>query len=82
VEGVGSGGRADGYAAAVTCLVWVEAASDVRTERGLRRDGEDQTEHWLAWQRQEARMFARERIRERADVVVDGGSGRVVPVAH
>ena len=78
VEGVGSGGHADGYVDAVTCLVWVDTPSDVRLERGLRRDGDDQHEHWVAWQRQEARMFARERIRDRADVLVDGTSGRLL----
>ena len=75
LEGVGSAGHADGYVDVVTCLVWVETPSGVRLERGLRRDGDDQQEHWLAWQRQEARMFARERIRDRADVLVDGTSG-------
>jgi uridine kinase len=78
VEGVGSGGRLDGYADAVTCLVWVATPPDVRLDRGLQRDGERQRQDWLAWQRQEADMFVRERIRERADVVVDGTTGRVV----
>jgi uridine kinase len=79
VEGVGSGGRADGYVDAVTCLVWVATPSDVRLDRGLRRDGDDQHAQWLAWQQQEDRMFARERTRERADIVVDGTSGRLLP---
>lgn len=78
MEGVGSGGRLDGYADAVTCLVWVDTPFDVRLDRGLRRDGDDQRCHWLAWQRQEAAMFARERIRDRADVLVDGTSGRLL----
>ncbi len=82
IEGVGSGGRLGGYPDAVTCLVWVAASSDVRLERGLQRDGERQREHWLAWQRQEAAMFARERIRDRADVVVDGTSGRIEGAGH
>jgi uridine kinase len=70
VEGVGSG-NAD-YADAVTCLVWVEAPSVVRLERGVARDGEHMRAHWLAWREQEDAMFTRERTRERADVVVDG----------
>lgn len=77
VEGVGSGGSA--YAEAITCLVWVATPSDVRLDRGLRRDGDDQHAHWPAWQRQEAEMFAREGIRDRADVVVDGTTGLIVP---
>jgi uridine kinase len=80
VEGVGSGGRLhDGYDDAITCLVWVDAPSDVRLERGLLRDGVEQRDQWLAWQQQEAAMFERERTRERADVVVDGTTGLVSP---
>ena len=75
VEGVGSGGSA--HHDAVTCLVWVETPADIRLERGLARDGADQHRHWSGWQRQEAAMFARERTRQRADVVVDGSSGRL-----
>jgi uridine kinase len=70
VEGVGSG--ASTYADAITCLVWVEAPSDVRLSRGLARDGADLRERWVAWREQEDAMFARERTGERADVVVDG----------
>jgi uridine kinase len=70
VEGVGSGNSA--YADDVTCLVWVEAPSDVRLERGVARDGEHMRERWLAWRVEEAAMFARERTRDRADLIVDG----------
>jgi uridine kinase len=70
VEGVGSGNAA--YDAAVTLLVWLDAPSDVRLERGVARDGEPMRDHWLRWRVQEDAMFARQRTRERADVVVDG----------
>ena len=70
VEGVGSGNAA--YADVVTCLVWVEAPSAVRLERGVARDGEHMRERWLAWRVDEDAMFARERTRERADIFVDG----------
>ncbi len=76
VEGVGSGCSA--VADAVTCLVWVSAPGDVRRARGLARDGEPVRAHWAGWQRREAAMFARERTRERADVLVDGGTGLVL----
>ncbi len=56
----------------MTCLVWVEAPSVVRLERGVARDGEHMRSHWLTWAEQEEAMFERERTRERADVVVDG----------
>lgn len=70
VEGVGSGNSA--YSDDVTCLVWVEAPSVVRLERGVARDGEHMRDRWLAWRIEEDAMFARERTRERADVIVDG----------
>jgi uridine kinase len=70
IEGVGAGNAA--YAEAVTCLVWVEAPPVVRLERGVARDGEHMRPHWLAWRQQEDALFARERTRERADVIVDG----------
>jgi uridine kinase len=72
VEGVGSASAA--YDDAITCLVWVETPSDVRLDRGLARDGERLRDHWLLWREAEEAMFARERTRERADVVVDGVS--------
>jgi uridine kinase len=74
VEGVGSGAAA--YDDAITSLVWVEAPADVRLDRGLARDGEGLRDHWLAWREAEDAMFARERTRDRADVIVDGISAR------
>ena len=75
VEGVGSGGLA--VADAVTVLVWVDCPDDVRLARGIARDGEGMRSRLLAWHRQEEAMFARERTRERADLVVDGQTGTV-----
>jgi uridine kinase len=76
VEGVGSGGSA--HEDAITLLVWVDTPPDVRLQRGLARDGEHMRWHWVAWAAQEQEMFARERTRERADVVVDGATGAPV----
>jgi uridine kinase len=70
VEGVGSGGSA--YDDVITCLVWVDTPSDVRLSRGLARDGEQLRAHWSTWRTREDAMFARERTRERADLVVEG----------
>ena len=75
VEGVGSGSLA--YADAVTALVWVDCPADVRLARGIERDGEAMRSRLLAWHRQEEAVLARERTRERADVVVDGQTGTV-----
>jgi hypothetical protein len=70
LEGVGSGATA--YAGEITTLVWVEAPLGLRMQRGLERDGESLRSHWEMWAAQEDELFARERTRERADVLVDG----------
>lgn len=70
LEGVGSGAAA--YADVITTLAWVEAPRPLRIERGIERDGADVLPDWMAWMDAEDSMFARERTRERADVVVDG----------
>lgn len=75
VEGVGAWSSA--VAATVTCLVWADTPSDVRLERGVVRDGEAMRGRLLAWRAQEDEMFARERTRSHADVVVDGQTGSV-----
>jgi uridine kinase len=72
VEGCGSGSRAlDAWA---TLRVWVEAPAPLRLSRGLARDGEELAAHWRRWQESEARHFAAEDTRARADVRVDGGA--------
>jgi cytidylate kinase len=68
VEGAGCGSRV--VAAHASLLVWVEAPSDVRRARGLARDGEAYRPHWERWAAQERALFAEERTRERADVVI------------
>ena len=75
VEGVGAWSSA--VRDAVTCLVWVETPSAVRLERGVARDGEALRPRLLAWRAQEEAMYAAERTREHADVVVDGQTGTV-----
>jgi len=77
LEGCGSARRAVDDLAVLR--VWVEAADDLRLERGLARDGVDAREHWLTWMAQEEEHFSREATRERADVRLDA-FGREVPV--
>ena len=72
-EGVGTG------VAGATVLVWIEVDDDLRFERGRVRDGEAMMEHWRQFAMDERAVFARERTRERADVLVDG-TGAVAPV--
>ena len=75
LEGVGSGAAA--YADLGTLLVWVEAPHDLRMQRGLARDGDAFAPHWERWAAAEESLFARERTRARADLVVDGRDGTV-----
>ncbi len=70
LEGVGSG--AARFADLVTVLVWIEAPYELRMERGVARDGDTFAPHWEQWAQDETALFAHERTRERADVVVDG----------
>ncbi|GEP38556.1 hypothetical protein NPS01_22190 [Nocardioides psychrotolerans] len=70
LEGVGSGSAA--HAALCTVLVWVEVPADLRLTRGVARDGVRLQEQWRRWMVDEARHFAREGTRERADLAVDG----------
>jgi len=70
LEGVGCG--ASRFASLVTVLVWIEAPHDLRMERGLARDGDAFAPYWEQWVKDEVDVFARERTRDRADVIVDG----------
>jgi uridine kinase len=69
LEGVGSSARPAG--AYATVCVWVEAARDVRFERGIARDGESYRPQWERWAAQEVALFAADGTRERADVRLD-----------
>lgn len=67
IEGVGSGAAA--YDELITTLVWIEADREVRLERWRARDGAVMHWHWEQWLEDEAALHARERTRERADLV-------------
>jgi vacuolar-type H+-ATPase catalytic subunit A/Vma1 len=73
LEGVGSGARA--HADLITVLAWIEVPYDLRMERGLERGGVGVAENWRQWADDEQDLFARERTRERADLVLDGRRG-------
>lgn len=73
LEGVGAGLAA--HDAVSTLLVWVEAPTALRRRRAVERDGEVFASLWDRWASDEAALFARERTRERADLVVDGARG-------
>ncbi len=73
LEGVGS--WSPEIAHLVGVLVWVQAASDLRLDRGLARDGEEMRAHWERWRLDEDDLFARLDTRAHADVLVDTSSG-------
>lgn len=75
VEGVGAGHPA--YDDLVTLLVWAWAPGPLRLERSVSRDGEASRANLVRWQASEDALHARERTRERADLVYDGVSGGV-----
>jgi dephospho-CoA kinase len=73
LEGVGSGALE--HADLITVLAWIEVPYELRMERGLERGGIGVAENWRQWAVDEQGLFARERTRERADVVLDGRHG-------
>lgn len=77
LEGVGSGaGRFDHLR---TVLGWVEAPHDLRLRRGLERDGDAFAPHWEQWATDEQLLFDREGTRARADLLIDGRDGSLLP---
>ena len=73
VEGVGS--LVPGCAHLLDLRVWLEAPTQVRRERALRRDGDVFAPHWEEWAAQEDALFPAGH-RPAADVVVDTVTGR------
>jgi uridine kinase len=53
--------------------VWVDAPRDLRLERGVARDGEDQRPQGGAWQAMEDEFFALDGTRARADLRIETG---------
>ena len=68
LEGVGSWSPAIAHLVGV--LVWVEASSDLRLDRGLSRDGEHMRAQWEQWRRDEDALHAALGTRSAADVLV------------
>ena len=71
VEGCGCLTRATAPLADVR--VWLDAADGIRKSRALARDAGAFDAHWDLWQRQWARLVARESPGGLADIVVDTG---------
>ena len=73
LEGCGAGAW-PGFAY-VSVLIWVEAPTEVRYERGIARDGEGYRPYWERWAASERALFGADRTRERADLVLDTRDG-------
>ena len=71
LDGVGAGNRA--WRHLVTTLVWVEAPAETRLARAVARDGEPAREHLTAWMRDEDRLYAEQRTRAAAHLVLETG---------
>lgn len=52
--------------------VWLEVSEDIRRERWVKREGND--EHWASWSAQELDFYARERSDELALAVLEPGA--------
>ena len=70
VEGCGSAPRV--LDSRTTLRIWIEAPRDLRLARGLARDGAALAPQWHRWMETEARAFAAEGTRARADLRIDG----------
>jgi uridine kinase len=70
VEGVGAGSRI--LRPFLSQLIWVDAPSALRLERGLSRDGTERLPEWERWRLREDALFSREGTRAAAGLQVDG----------
>jgi chloramphenicol 3-O-phosphotransferase len=77
LEGVGSGALS--FAGSTVLLVWIDAPSETRLARGVRRDGEAMRDEWVRWMTREAEFAAAHRTRERADLHIDGSPRTPLP---
>lgn len=68
IEGAGSSvGPARAY---VDLCVWLDADEPLRKQRALARDGDAYRPHWQRWADQEAEVFAADRTRDHAHLIV------------
>jgi uridine kinase len=70
VEGVSSSRAA--VKDRLTMAIWIESPREMRLDRGIERDGESMRPAWDRWMAEEVAFFARDRTRQRADLIVDG----------
>lgn len=78
LEGVGSWSRR--YADVVSTLVWLQCDDRTRRRRAAARDGGAFDVHWDDWAADEQRVHGREQTRCAANVIIDTGAQRAVPL--
>lgn len=52
--------------------VWLETPPEVCLQRGISRDGVEQTSRWMKWQERELTFFEADPVRSHAHLIVDG----------
>ena len=78
IEGVSAARRE--WARHLSFIIWIETPREVRLHRAVERDGEQALDDWEIWMGEEDAHFARDPTRKRADVIVDGATGRELQV--
>ena len=58
--------------------IWIETPPIVCLQRGIARDGVEQTRLWMDWQARETAFFEADPVRRHAHLVVDGQDGSKV----
>lgn len=52
--------------------IWIETPPAVCLQRGISRDGVEQTSRWMKWQERELAFFEADPVRSHAHLIVDG----------
>ncbi|WP_441247532.1 uridine kinase family protein [Kitasatospora sp. McL0602] len=79
VEGVGAGRRA--VRPWLARLIWMELPAPEARARGELRDGPELAEFWAGWAAAEQEHFRADPSRGRADLLVDGRTGSILPTS-
>jgi uridine kinase len=78
IEGVSS--TRQEWSRYLSFVIWIETPREIRLQRGIERDGNSALDDWGSWMAAEDAHYERDPTRQRADVVIDGTTGR--PIRH
>jgi hypothetical protein len=62
--------------------IWIETPPIVCLQRGISRDGVEQTSLWMDWQAREAAFFESDPVRSHVHLIVDGQGGLQFEADH